>query len=221
MIGAIFDLDGTLLDSMPVWKDAGNVFLARLGKQGEEGLDRKLFPLSVLEGAKYLKEHYALALTPQEIVDGLDDTIAEAYRTSIPLKEGARELIKALSRRGIPLAVATATDRPLVETALVRLGVAGYFTALFTCGEVGKGKGESAAVYEAAAASIGVPSAHCWVFEDALHAARTAKNAGFRVVGVYDEASGREWQELSALADVALRDLNRTESLFAALEETE
>lgn len=219
MSGAIFDLDGTLLDSMPIWRAAGDRYLRGLGRVPEEGLDRKLFSMSVPDGAAWLKKNYDLPFSPQQIIDGINGTMAEAYRAEVPLKPGAEALLKALAARGVRLAVATASDRPLVESALSRLGVLPLFEGIFTCTEIGAGKGESPAVYLAAAQALGGVPADCWVFEDALHAARTAAGAGFRVVGVYDESGAEDWEALRKVSEVSLESLERAEAFWKAFGE--
>lgn len=203
--GAIFDMDGTLLDSMPVWEHASERYLQAKGIVVEEKLSEILFSMSMRQGAEYVKEKYGLREDIDTIVAGVNEIVFTAYEKEVQPKEGIRELLEELRGRGIPMAVATSTDRPMVEAALKRTGLEPYFARVFTCTEVGAGKARPD-IYDAAARFLGTKPGETWVFEDALYAIKTAKAAGFPVVGIYDETSRREQGEIRALADVYLRD---------------
>lgn len=205
--GAIFDMDGTLLDSMPVWEHASERYLQGKGIAVEEKLSEILFSMSMRQGAEYVKEKYGLEEGIDTIVAGVNEIVFTAYEKEVQPKEGIRELLEELRGRGIPMAVATSTDRPMVETALRRTGLEPYFARIFTCTEAGAGKAEPDIFY-AAAEFLGTDTGETWVFEDALYAIRTAKAAGFPVVGIYDETSRREQDGIRALADIYLRDWN-------------
>lgn len=198
--GAIFDMDGTLLDSMPFWKNAGARYLERIGIQAEPGLDGVLSVMSMPEGARYIKEKYAPRQSAEEIAAGINQIVFHAYQEVIPLKEGVREFLKCLSEKEIPMVVATSTDRKLGESAMERLGIRQYFQRVFTCTEIGKGKGEPDIYLEAARFLQSSPE-NIWVFEDALYAAKTVKKAGFRLVAVFDEEEKQEQGELVSLAE--------------------
>lgn len=185
--GAIFDLDGTLLDSMPVWRTAGSRYLKSRGLSPAPGLDARLMRMSLRQAAETLIAEYALPEPPPAVMDGVNALIARFYREQAQPKPGAARLLEALRARGVPLCLATATDRPLVEAALRRCGLLDFFAAVFTCTEVGAGK-DRPDIFEAARAFLGTPRAETWVFEDASHAARTARDAGFPVAAVYDPA---------------------------------
>lgn len=203
--GAIFDMDGTLLDSMPVWEHASERYLLEKGIVAEEGLSEILFSMSMRQGAEYVKKKYGLGEDIDTIVAGVNEIVFSAYEKEVQPKEGIRELLEELRGRGIPMAVATSTDRPMVEAALKRTGLEAYFARVFTCTEVGAGKARPD-IYDMAAQFLGTKPGETWVFEDALYAIKTAKAAGFPVVGIYDETSRREQGEIRALADVYLRD---------------
>lgn len=203
--GAIFDMDGTLLDSMPVWEHASERYLQNKGIAAEEKLSEILFSMSMRQGAEYVKEMYGLDEDVDTIVAGVNDIVFSAYEKEVQPKEGIRALLEELGQRGIPMVVATSTDRPMVEAALKRTGLAPYFARIFTCTEVGAGKVKPD-IYYTAAEFLGTEPGETWVFEDALYAIKTAKAAGFPVVGIYDETSRREQEGIRDLADIYLKD---------------
>lgn len=192
--GAIFDIDGVILDSMGIWEDLGDRYLKGIGIEPQEGLGEILYPLSLPEGAAYLKSHYSLPETEQEILQGILAQMKSFYYEEAGAKPGVPEYLKRLAEAGIPAAAATSGDRDLAEHALERLGLRKYFSYIYTCAEVGVGKTEPA-VYLAAADAMGLAPGECCVYEDAMYALRTAKDAGFQTAGVFDRYS-RENQEL-------------------------
>ena len=214
--GAIFDLDGTLLDSNPFWEKAPEAWLAALGKRAEPGLGKTIFSMTLPEAADYLIGAYGLAQSPEEIAEGVNAAMERFYRQEIPVKPGAPALIRALHARGVPCAVASVTDRHLVETALGRFGLLPFFRAVVTTAEVGVGK-NAPDVYLRAAERLGAAPAETLVFEDAAHALSTAKRAGFRCVGVYDAASAERQDEIKALSDFYLPDFSDCAGILAAL----
>lgn len=206
--GAIFDVDGTLLDSMEIWEDAGARYLRRVGAEPEKDLGEILYPMTMAESAEYVKERYQLSFSPDEIIQGVLDTVRDFYFYEAPIKPGVKELLLWMRENDIPMTAATASDREHIEAAFKRLGIDGYFGRIFTCSEVGAGK-RHPLIYERAAAYLGAAPGEILVFEDALYALMTAKNAGFHTVGVYDRFSGGEQEELKRQADVYLTDLTK------------
>lgn len=215
--GAIFDLDGTLLDSNPWWDKAPVDWLKSVGKEAKPDLAETIFPLTLPEAADYMIAEYGLRQTPRELMDGVNAVMEDFYLRRIPLKPGVRELLDALDARGVPMAVASVTDRRLVEAALKRHGVLDRFRALVTTNEAGVGKQEPA-VYLLAAERIGSAPGETLVFEDALHALLTAKRAGFRTAGVFDADNLKHQETLAAEAEFYLRDFSDCSALLAAVE---
>ena len=208
--GVIFDVDGVLLNSMPVWENLGEIYLERLGIEAEKGLGETLFAMSLEEGADYLIENYGLKQTPGEIIAGLNREVQDFYGRKVPLKEGVRRYLEEFRDRKIPMAIATSGDRANAEAALKRLKVLSYFRAVFTCTEIGSSKSHPD-IYYAAALQLDTDPSDTWVFEDALHAIRTAKKAGFRTAGVYDRASGRDLAQIRDTADIYLPEFKSFE----------
>ena len=204
--GAIFDLDGVLLDSMGIWKDLGARYLRSLHIQPEPGLNEILFAMSMEQGAAYLKAHYPLSQSEAEIGDGIARMLADYYFYEVPAKPGAAELLGFLAERSIPMAAATSSPREHVIRALDRLGLLSYLRAIFTTGEVGASKHEPM-IYHLAAERLGTVPAETLVFEDSLYALKTAKTAGFRTVGVLDAHGETDQAGLKEAAEVYLTSL--------------
>ena len=197
---AIFDMDGTLLDSMDMWTDLGPSMLRRLGVEPDGTDQANLLHKPLSEKAAYCKEKYGLPQTIAEIMAAGAAIVEEFYSTQVQAKPGVPEFLSLLKMEGVWMYVATATDRPLVEMALAHTGLRDYFRGIVTCAEAGVGK-ESPEVYERAMRRLRSGKKDTVVFEDALFAIRTAKAAGFRVAGVYDKVSQSDQEEIRRLSD--------------------
>ena len=184
--GALFDLDGTLLDTMGMWETAGEDFLIRRGGTPKPGLGERLYTMTTWQAAKIFRDEYQLPGTAEEIAREIQEEIAGYYRESAPLKPGAKALLKELFARGTAIVLATATEAPLARAALERTGVLQYFKGIVTCSMAGAPK-EDPAVYRMALGVAGTTRRDTIVFEDALFALRTAKADGFFVAGVADQ----------------------------------
>lgn len=203
--GMIFDVDGTLLDSMPVWADSGERYLHTIGIRAEPGLGKILFSKTMQQGAEYIKKTYKLAQSESGIQAGITGVVTDAYHSSIQPKPSAPAFLNTLRKAGITMAVVTSTDRPLILDAFRRLGLEQYFIEIFTCSEFGSGKDEPQIFHAAAARMQSVPS-HTWVVEDGLYAIRTAKAAGYRIIGVADEVSREDEPQIRKLSDYFVTD---------------
>lgn len=210
--GVIFDLDGTLLDSMHIWDNIGEQYLCSLGIKPREDLNETLKSMSLAQGAAYIQKTYDVEKTSEEIADGVNAIVEHFYIAKVQLKAGAEEFLAYLAEAGVKMCIATATDKYLVEAALNRLGVRKYFSAIFTCSEVGYGKDEPF-IYEKAREYLGTQKKDTFVFEDAIHAIETAKKAGFPVVGVCD-ASEKDQKKVQALSDFYITDLKKAQEVF-------
>lgn len=218
MKAVIFDLDGTLLDSMGMWRQTAAIYLKDLGIQAPEGLADNILKLTIRGAAEYLKKNYSLNLTVEQITRGLNGVMERGYARTIPPKAGAAELLEELFLHGYPMALATATDRYLIDMAFKRLGWQKYFSAICTCTEVGVGKRDGADVYETALKALGAEKSACWVFEDSPHAARTASAAGFNVVGIKDEGGGADFGEMKKYCKLCFESLVPARSVLTALQ---
>lgn len=204
--GTIFDVDGTLLDTMPVWTNAGVRYLESLGIDAEPRLSEKLFKMTADMAAAYMKEKYSLLQSEEEICKGILAMVENYYFYEADFKPGAKELLENLKAAGIPMAIATSTNKYCIVAAFDRLGYTGYFDMILTCPELGTHKSEPDIFY-AALDAMGTEPAETWVFEDGLYAIKTAKAEGFKTVGIFDEASKAEQRELKALSDIYVESL--------------
>ena len=162
-------------------------------------ISEKIMTMSMEEGADYLIDHYGVSLTRTQILDGIRELIRGFYEDEVQLKPGVEQVIKSLASKDIPMIIATSSDSACVTAGLKRLGVWSYFKGILTCSDIGKGKTEPD-IYLAAAKNIGSKPSETIVFEDALHAIVTAKNAGFITVGIYDSYNQDE-EKIRKVAD--------------------
>lgn len=205
---AIFDMDGTLLDSMHIWNDLGPNLLRASGIEPGPELREKVRVMTLQEGAAYCKETYGLPQTVDEIVARIEGQIEDFYFNQVQAKPGVQKFLSLLKMEGVWMYVATATDRRLAEAALKHAGIDQYFRGMLTCPEVGAGKNHSPEIYEMAMRRLRSTKRDTVVFEDALHAIQTAKNAGFRVAAVYDPSSEADQEEIRRTADYYIRSFD-------------
>lgn len=210
--GAIFDADGTLLDSMGLWDTVGGRYLRSLGIDPEPGLRQILFPMSLSQCAAYLRERYQLGLSCEEIEGGINRTILTFYQTQVEAKAGAQDFLRALRSRGVRTYLATATDRKVITAGLSRTGLLSLLDGLVTCGDLGVDK-NTPTIFDYARDQMGTATEDTWVFEDAVHAACTAQRAGYPVAGVADPYSDQ--QALQAACTLYLPNLTDVTGFYA------
>lgn len=195
---AIFDMDGTLIDSMVFWKHLASEYLHSKGvRQIPEDLPERIKPMTMSESASLFKREFGLTGDPEAEMNAMMEA---HYRDDIPLKPGVAEYLQTLRRRGVRMCVASATAEHLMEACLKRLGVRDCFEFLLSCEAVGAGK-RSPLVYQESAGRLHAAPAEIAVYEDALYAIQTAKAAGYYVVGVYDDSAAKNWQAIEGIAD--------------------
>lgn len=211
--GAIFDFDGTLFDSMSIWETAGKDYLQTINRQPKENLWQKLRTMSLLQSADFLKTEYGLTQTINEIIDGINQTVEEFYFNQAMPKENVVTFLNFLKSNNIKMCIATATDCYLVEAALKRCHMLNYFEKIYTCSEVGFGK-DQPHIFNRAAEFLQTTPDKTAVFEDSYYAAKTAKLAGFKLVGVYDRYEPQQ-NKLKEISDIYLTDfLSEGESIW-------
>ncbi len=209
--GAVFDVDGTLLDSMSIWETLGNDYLLSLGIEPRENLAERFQSYTTREAACYYRAEYGVKLSEEEIIAGINQMIADFYRYRAPAKPGVAEFLQELQSRNVKMCIATATDRHLVESALERCGILPYFGEIFTCNSVGHSKKEPD-IYRHACAYLGTAKEETYVFEDAFHAAQTAARDGFPVIAVWDSSEVNQ-EGLKAMAEGYLQSFTDIEAI--------
>lgn len=200
---AIFDMDGTLLDSMHIWHDLGPCMLWKQGLTPGPDLHEKLKTMTLRQGAAYCKDAYHMPQSVEEIVELIESQITDFYHNEVQAKPGVQKFLSLLKMEGVWMYVATATDRHLAEAALRHAGIDQYFRGIITCTEAGVGK-ESPEIFERAMRRLQSNKKDTVIFEDALHAIQTAKTAGFRVCAIYDASAEEDQQEIRRLSDYYL-----------------
>ena len=195
---AIFDMDGTLIDSMVFWKNLATEYLTSKGiLQIPADILEQIKPMTMSESAALFRREFGLT---GDVEAQMNEMMEDHYRNDIPLKPGVWEYLENLHRQGVRMCVASATAEHLMESCLTRLGVRQYFEFLLSCETVGAGK-RSPQVYQESARRLGTVPGEIAVYEDALYAVQTAKAAGFHVVGVYDDSAADSWQAIEQESD--------------------
>ena len=199
----IFDMDGTLTDSMGVWNQLAEEYITGLGYVYSSAVMERTAHLTVLASAALFVQHYGLSKTPEQVAAEINALMENHYRSDIPLKPGAEAVLRCLRAAGVKMCVASSTSPGLIDLCLRRLGIRDCFVFLLSAEEVGAGK-DRPDVYLEAARRLGCAPAGTLVFEDVIFAARTAKSAGFPLVAIYDECSRADQEGIKELADCYL-----------------
>lgn len=211
MEGAIFDLDGTLIDSMYVWDRLAYDYLVGLGYSPAKDIYKELRDMDLEESSTYLRDSYAISKSPKEIEDGMKDLIGYYYREVFELKPGVRNFLESLKSREVAMCIGTTTSEELVLPLVERLGIGDYFDFIQTEDKLGIRK-TSGDFYGLALERMGSEKEATWVFEDALYAIRSAKEEGFRLVGVRDRSNEDILESIRLYSDIYIEDFNQLEA---------
>ncbi len=203
--GVIFDLDGTLFDSMWVWRQVDTQFVKNHGLPVEEDYLETLKSMNFTECAEYTRKRYSLPLTDAEMMAEWDSLAKKAYAEEVPLKAGVKEYLSFLKEKGVKCAVASSCYLSLCMPTLKRHGIDGAFDGMITRDDNPRSK-EHPDIFLRAAEGMELRPEECAVFEDILTAVRTAHGAGFVTVGVADDASLTEKSEIEALCELYIND---------------
>lgn len=201
----IFDLDGTLVDSMWMWHDIDIEYLGRFGIELPERLQADIEGMSFSETAVYFKERFQLPDSLEKIKQDWNRMAWDKYTNQVPLKKGVPEFIRKCKSLGILLGIATSNSRELVENIIAVHGLTGDFSCIMTGCDVERGK-PSPDIYLAVARDLQVQPEDCLVFEDIVAGIQAGKAAGMEVCAVEDDYSLYQAKEKKALADYYIKD---------------
>ena len=201
----IFDLDGTLVDSMWVWEKVDETFLWQLGIKVPSDMNKDLEGKSFTETAIYFKERFKLEMSVEEVKAIWNEMGWAFYTHQVPLKKGVKEFLDQLSKQGIKMGIATSNSIELVRAVLKALDIEGYFKQIRTSCEVGRGK-PFPDIYLKVAEDLQVEPSRCLVFEDIPNGVRAGKNAGMTAWCIRDRQEDNLWEEAKSLADDHAQD---------------
>lgn len=201
----IFDMDGTLIDSMWMWKQIDIEYLGKYNIPLPDDLQNKIEGMSFFETAMYFKTHFPIEDSVEHMMDEWNHMAYDKYMHEVDLKPGVKEFLDGCIERGIKLGIATSNSKELVEAIAKVHHFENYFSCIMTAGEVGKGK-PAPDIYLKVADYLGVPYDKCLVFEDIVKGIQAGKNAGMKVCAVEDVYSADTRLEKKQLADYYIED---------------
>ena len=201
----IFDLDGTLIDSMWMWKQIDIEYLSKYNIDLPDNLQTEIEGMSFSETAAYFKNRFGLKETLEEIKSTWNDMAYYKYEYEVPIKEGALDFLNYLKKNNIKTGIATSNSKDLVNAVVKKHGVNHLFDSIHTSCEVKKGK-PAPDIYHLVAKDLEVKPQRCLVFEDVINGIKAGKNACMKVCAIYDDFSKDADTEKRALADYYIQD---------------
>lgn len=204
---AIFDMDGTLINSTGIWHDIDKAFFAKRGMDIPPEYAQKIVHLGLSQAANYTKKAYGFTESEEEIIKEWHDMSIDMYRFKVELKEGAIELLELLKQNNIKLAIATANDENLYRPCIERLGIGKYFDEIADVNNAKEGK-NSAKIYLDLAKKLGSTPENTIVLEDMPTCVKTAHNSGFFTIAVYDNSSKDYDEQKKANSELFIDNFN-------------
>lgn len=201
----IFDLDGSLVDSMWIWRQIDVEYLGRFGLELPEKLQADIEGMSFSETAEYFKQRFQIPDSIEQIKKDWNEMAWDKYSHEVPLKKGVEDFLNDCKMRGILLGIATSNSRELVENVLSVHGIKEVFSCIMTGCDVTKGK-PAPDIYLAVAKELKVEPGRCLVFEDIIPGIQAGKTAGMKVCAVEDDYSLAQKEEKAKLADYYIHD---------------
>lgn len=214
LTGVIFDMDGTLIDSLGFWEILWEAFSAQYGYfRPDPEADRTIRTIPMKEAMYHIHERFALGPDGETLYQTANRMLGEFYCRQVELKPGVLEFLTRCRDQGVKMCVASASDLKLVRMAMAHCGIEEFFPMLFSCSDIGKGK-EEPDVFLLAREWLGTPLEETWVFEDSFVALQSAHRAGFPTVGVYDRYGFRQ----DILRETATVYIGEGETLMKVLD---
>ncbi|MBE7085778.1 MAG: HAD family phosphatase [Clostridiales bacterium] len=201
----IFDLDGTLVDSMRYGVELSLGFLKKNGIAYPDDIVTNLTPLGFRGVAKYYEEHFGTKMSADEIFAYFQECLTDVYTHQIPAKNNVEKALKVLKSKGCRLNVLTASPHDLTDACLKRLGLYDLFENVWTIEDFATTKADPK-IYDEVARLLNAKKAECIMVDDNLHVLQTAKGAGMRTIGVFDETSAETELQMRAISDKYITD---------------
>ena len=202
--GAIFDMDGTLIDSLMlwniIWEKFGEIFLQNKSFRPDKADDKAVRTMTLKDAMNYLHSVYGIGNCGEELLEKANEIIIHFYSKEVEVKKGVVEFLEHCHANGVKMCIASATDIRLIKIAVEHCGLEKYFSHIFSCAEIGKGKDEPD-IYVKAIACLGTEMEETCIFEDSNIAIQTASRMGVKTVGIYDRFNFDQ-EEIQKTADV-------------------
>lgn len=203
----IFDMDGTLLDSMNYWRELGRIYLKLKGKSPEDDLEEKIESMTLQESASYLREKYDLKENEEQIQEEVMSLIEDKYKNEIPLKKGAKSYLDKMKKCGYRMCILTTCEKNNAISALKRLQILDFFEQIYTDKDFKVTK-KSPKIYIEVCEKMNSNPYETTIYEDAPYAIKAAKNTECKVVGVYDDFYKQDWNKIKSMADCTIENYN-------------
>lgn len=208
MKAAVFDIDGTLIDSIEFWRNLGKNYLISQGFSPRDDLNKAMETLTVMEGINYMKEEYKIEKSNLQIKEDLDELLFLYYRNSARLKPYVIEVIKILRSKNIRLAIASVIDEKLIFSLLDRYGIYDYFDFIQTCENTNLSK-DNEEFFKLLPKRLNTRADEIFLFEDSLYCMEAAKVVGLNIVAVADEYSKKDLEKIVEISDIYLKDFSK------------
>lgn len=214
--GAIFDMDGTLIDSLilweVIWKKFGNLFCEDENFIPSSEDDKAVRTMTLVDAMDYIHARYNIGKSGNELLETANEIISDFYSKDVMLKDGVAEILEYLNANGVKMCIASATEKELVKVAVKHCNIEKYFVNIFSCADIGKGKDEPD-IYLKAMESLGTSAEETCIFEDSHIAICTADKLGIMTVGIYDKNNYGQ-DEIKKIAKYYIDENNTLKSLI-------
>ena len=214
---AIFDMDGTLVDSLMLWdvlwSTFGEQYLNDKSFTPSKEDDKKVRTITLKDAMTLIHNNYNMGNSGEELLEKANCIAKDFYASRVELKDGVRAFLEHCKNNGVKMCIASATAPELIDVALEHCDIRKYFLKVFSCGTIGKGKDEPD-VFLQAAEFLGAEIKDTWVFEDSLTAIETAAKIGMPTVGIYDKFNYGQ----DKIKEIATEYINSTETILKLIK---